>query len=311
MTHRRVPVPVSVSRTAWVLAAVTGALYIVGRTTGSGWVVVMLCGAIALIVVGAAWPALALAVVGVEADAGGDATVGRPGPVRIVVTGRSRALRLRTLVPPSGWVHVDAPTRGELTATPEMRGVFTAIVVQVRSAAPLGFVTWSRRLTVPAARALEVAPAPADVAAPPVSSGAQGAADDALGAALGDEVTRGVREYAPGDPFRRVHWPATARSGAVMVRELDGPRHPQLGLVVDLRPSGDAAERAASRAAGIAYDALRRGIPVVLHTSEADGPTVTDVITVRDAGRCLARAVDGPLPTVGFAPGTTVVRVAP
>ena len=42
----------------------------------------------------------------------------------------------------------------------------------------------------------------------------------------GVELTRGVREYLDGDPIRSVHWPATARTGAVMVREYEGPRRP-------------------------------------------------------------------------------------
>ena len=34
---------------------------------------------------------------------------------------------------------------------------------------------------------------------------------------------RGLREFSPGDPLRNVHWPSTARSGRVMVREFDPP----------------------------------------------------------------------------------------
>ena len=49
-------------------------------------------------------------------------------------------------------------------------------------------------------------------------------ADDAPGeAALRVPSTigepRGVRPYAPGDPRRAVHWPATSHSGTLMVRE--------------------------------------------------------------------------------------------
>ncbi|GAA4656866.1 DUF58 domain-containing protein [Arthrobacter cryoconiti] len=45
-----------------------------------------------------------------------------------------------------------------------------------------------------------------------------------------------TREYRHGDPFRRVHWPATARQGKLMVRAEDSVATPEATLILDQRP---------------------------------------------------------------------------
>ncbi|MCB1236617.1 MAG: DUF58 domain-containing protein [Verrucomicrobiae bacterium] len=55
------------------------------------------------------------------------------------------------------------------------------------------------------------------------------------------EDFRGIREYRPGDPLKAIHWAATARSRAPMVREWDppGPRPRSFGLLLhDFEPPG-------------------------------------------------------------------------
>jgi uncharacterized protein (DUF58 family) len=130
---------------------------------------------------------------------------------------------------------------------------------------------------------------------------------------IGHDITRGVREYVDGDPIRLVHWPATARTGSVMVRELERPRRTRLLLVVDLRADGPDAgtdiEIAASRAAGYALAALADGTLVELATVETDGPRTGPVRSAVEVGRRLARAVPGrPVPGP-VAPGVDVRRV--
>lgn len=53
-----------------------------------------------------------------------------------------------------------------------------------------------------------------------------------------------VRQYAAGDPLRRVHWPATAHHGDIMVREFDREPSGDLWLIVDM----DAAVQAGAEA---------------------------------------------------------------
>ena len=43
----------------------------------------------------------------------------------------------------------------------------------------------------------------------------------------------GVREYVPGDPMKRIHWPSTARRGQVMVKEFEQDPQAEVWLFVD------------------------------------------------------------------------------
>ena len=44
-----------------------------------------------------------------------------------------------------------------------------------------------------------------------------------------------VREYAAGDPLRRIHWPTTARRGELMVKEFDRDPQTEIWLFLDLQ----------------------------------------------------------------------------
>lgn len=65
-----------------------------------------------------------------------------------------------------------------------------------------------------------------------------------------------VRDYAPGEPLRAVHWPSTARRGRLMVKELDDAPLDDLAVILDqdrdgvAGPSGRSSFDAAVRAAG-------------------------------------------------------------
>ena len=59
-----------------------------------------------------------------------------------------------------------------------------------------------------------------------------------------------AREYRPGDPLRRVNWPATARLGEIMVRQEEEQSNPGARLVLDTalrgrrnRPTGDGTDQ--------------------------------------------------------------------
>lgn len=53
--------------------------------------------------------------------------------------------------------------------------------------------------------------------------------------ALHGEDDQVVREYRDGDDLRRIHWPATARTGNLMVRQEDRPAKPRAVLLLDTR----------------------------------------------------------------------------
>lgn len=47
----------------------------------------------------------------------------------------------------------------------------------------------------------------------------------------------GIREYAPGDSFNRIHWPATARAGRPMVKQFELDPASDIWLILDLQRS--------------------------------------------------------------------------
>ena len=82
---------------AYVIGAIGAALYLAARTTGAGWLIVILCGVAAVLVVGAVWPRIALARVRIEASAPPTPPLGRPP-------------RSRSPFATSGWASVCAPS---------------------------------------------------------------------------------------------------------------------------------------------------------------------------------------------------------
>jgi uncharacterized protein (DUF58 family) len=58
--------------------------------------------------------------------------------------------------------------------------------------------------------------------------------------ALHGEDDQTVREYRDGDDLRRIHWPATARTGDLMVRQEDRPAKRRAVILLDTRARGHA-----------------------------------------------------------------------
>jgi uncharacterized protein (DUF58 family) len=84
-----------------------------------------------------------------------------------------------------------------------------------------------------------------------------------------------MREYVAGDDPRLIHWPTTARTGTLMVREHVEVRRPEFTIVVD---AGDAVgseedfEEIVDVAATLGVHALRTGLDVVVRTTNPDHP---------------------------------------
>ena len=93
-----------------------------------------------------------------------------------------------------------------------------------------------------------------------------------------------MREYVAGDDPRMIHWPTTARTGTLMVREHVEVRRPEFTVVLDTAGSAGSAddfEEAVDVAATLAVHAIRTGLDVVVRTTERDHagrptPLVTD-----------------------------------
>jgi len=305
------PRPVAVTGPFAVVAAMTLAIHVISRTTGSGWLVAVVAALLAVLVLSAVLPALALVDIDIVVRAPTDATAGRPVTITLKARGRGRGVKLRLLGPASGWVRIDGPGSGALRAVAPRRGVLDHIELEVRSGAPFGLLWWRRRLQVPLEHPLAVGPDPQDAPAPYLAAELGPARPGARASHPSPELVRGLRDYVPGDPPRLVSWRATARHGRLMVKELEArAAAPAVVLVVDLRGDDNAAEEAASRAAGVAIAALRQGIEVTMGTMERDGPRLGGVASALEVSRRLARATgDGPPATAPSLSAVGVVRV--
>lgn len=303
--------PARLSGPALSVIGVSVALLGVARTTGAGWLIVVLSGVASVLLVAALLPAIGLARVSLAAEAPRDATATRTANLTVRLEGRGPALKLRGLEPAGDWVAAEAPAEGQVAVVPARRGVVGEVRFELQSAAPLGLVWWRRRVTVRLARPMDVGPLPIDVPlVAPMASRPSGS-DDRRAASSSADLVRSTREYVAGDPIKLVHWTSTARYGDLMVKELEAPGSPVFALVVDLRPGGDAAEVAAGRAAGLADAALAQGMPVTLLTAEMTGPRVGPVVNPVEVGRRLARAVTtAPPPEGPLDEGAEVVRVS-
>lgn len=88
----------------------------------------------------------------------------------------------------------------------------------------------------------------------------------------------GVRDYRPGDSPRRIHWPATARTGRLAVKQYQPAIARETLLCLDLdsrdydaRARHDAAEMAVVVAASLAHHMIvREGLPAGLATIAGD-----------------------------------------
>jgi uncharacterized protein (DUF58 family) len=88
----------------------------------------------------------------------------------------------------------------------------------------------------------------------------------------GDDLSS-LRPYVPGDRLTRLHWPALARTGELVVRDFTAPDSGRLALLVDLRPAAHGAasfEAAIDRVATLGTRALDDNVAVALYTSAGE-----------------------------------------
>lgn len=97
-----------------------------------------------------------------------------------------------------------------------------------------------------------------------------------------------MREYVPGDDPRLIHWPTTAHTGQLMVREHVEVRRPEFTVVLDTAQgvaSPDDFEEAVDVAATLAVHAIRVGLQVVMRTTSNEHPGTR--LAVRDERQIL------------------------
>jgi uncharacterized protein (DUF58 family) len=91
-----------------------------------------------------------------------------------------------------------------------------------------------------------------------------------------------MREYVAGDDPRLIHWPTTARTGVLMVRQPVEIRRPEFTVVLDASDEAGTAddfEEAVDVAATLAAHAVRSGFGVVLRTTSRSHPGLATPIS--------------------------------
>jgi uncharacterized protein (DUF58 family) len=166
-----------------------------------------------------------------------------------------------------------AVVRGQQRATGELpplpRGVHAIDGAWLRSSYPFGFAAARRAIRAPAA--VVVYPAPADC------GGARSRAEmlaDLCGPSAahhGEAGPSGLREYRVGDELRHVHWKATARRGALVVREWEGSALAAIEVCLDLRAEPQQLEQALSVVTSLSFWAREHKELLVVHAQRHQG----------------------------------------
>lgn len=117
----------------------------------------------------------------------------------------------------------------------DLRGVHTVGPLEVRTSYPLG-ITTARRVLAGTEAQIVVYPAAFPIADLPLTSGGRWPSAGArpVSQAGGNDEFFAVREYRQGDSARHIHWPATARRGKLVVRELEQLHTTDVMLALDL-----------------------------------------------------------------------------
>ena len=285
-------------------------LFLVGTNVQAGWLLVIAAMLLGAGIAGAALPGRMVRGIEVTRRASERAHQGDAMRVELSVTNRSRGMRASVFVldpfVASTEVFVSHLAPGERIelATERVaarRGHQGADAVVLRSDAPLGVAERHRRVAAAGETMILPRIEPlGDLAFVDLAPTSERAIHSWPRRGAGPEYL-GIREYRAGDSMRHVHWPSTARHGAVMVRELEAETTRRLAIVVDT--SVDAGEEwtpldaACSAAASVALAAAARGQGVRLAAGTEEPASVGEeellerLATLRPDGRPVADAI--------------------
>ncbi len=299
-------------------------LFFLGTNVQAGWLFVIAAGLLGAATAGLFLPARMVRSLTVDRRAPEEIHQGEEAVVDLGITNHGHGMRL-AVVAEDGFlerVSLAVPDlrpgeRAEIASlrTATRRGPQAETPVVLRSSAPFGVAERRRTLAAAGTPTLVL---PAVVELGPVAfirpaSTSDRAIHTVPRHGLGPEYL-GIREYRPGDSMRHVHWPSTARIGALMVREFEQEQTRRLAIVVD--PSWDTSsetptsmtplDRVCSAAASVAMAALGQGHGARL---VIPGALDTEVFARADGGAILRRlAVLRPDPGRRFADGVAALH---
>ena len=292
------------------LAIGAAVLFLAGTNVQAGWLLVLAAMLLGAAIAGLALPGRMIRGLEVTRRAPERAFQGDTVPVELAVTNRSRGMRASVfLVDPFVATaeifvsHLAPGERVDLTTerVAARRGIQGGDAVVLRSDAPFAVAERRRRIEAPGlAMILPRIETLGDLPFVDLAPTSERAMHQWPRRGGGPEYL-GIREYRVGDSMRHVHWPSTARHGAVMVRELEAETTRRLAIVVDA--SADEGEEwtpldaACSAAASVALAAAARGQGVRLVAGEEEPVAVGEdellerLATLRPDGRSAADAI--------------------
>lgn len=275
-----------ITRRGWALIGSAVGLFIAGRILGLVQLAVLALAAILVLLAAIIWVRAHPPRLRARRELKERLQVGVQGRVDIVVEavrssptlsvndafdGGRRAARL--LLAP---LHSGEEARAAYRFPTDRRGRFEVGPLRATVTDPFGLVQRTRHVL--AAEQVIVYPRVRDVLPPPETGGLDLDREQPQVRSRiepsGEFHT--LREYAPGDDLRHVHWKSTARRGHLMMRQNEARRRTPVLIVLDVRPGAhDRAsfERAVEACASIvtAIDRSDRPVEVMLGTGAVIG----------------------------------------
>lgn len=273
------------TRAGWVFFALTLGVGMAALNTGNNLMYMVLSLLLSFLVLSGVMSESALRGIQVRRVLPAEWVAEQEGIVGVEVTNRQRrvpafavvvedVIRQGSGVRPAGRAFAlrVAPQTAEMRSyrfTPTRRGPLEFVGFRVATRFPFGL--FSKALWIEAPRGALVFPALDPVPPAELRSGTLRRGERTAGPAGQSPESAGLRGYAPGDAHRRVHWRASLRRGALLVRDQEQETSGE--HLVRLRNAGCAPgaafEDAVRRAASDVAANLRSGARVALRTDAA------------------------------------------
>lgn len=262
----------------------------IAHESGSGWVQAVGAIIAGTLLIGTLAPWVVLRRLRVTCtQSPADAIAGIPFSIELSTTA---SVLLEPILPAGERLPVPAPGKHRIKFTASRRGAYSIARLRASTSFPFGIVRWSKTVDVDLRQRLFIAPRMGTLL--PInelaSKGTSLGKGRSISAPSGD--LRSIREYKPGDRRSKVHWPATARSNALVVRESEESHDPRL-IHIDAILAKDrlAAEESASNLLATIISLMSHGVSVELRTKNADGSMQCSIVkSPQDARRRMAQA---------------------
>jgi uncharacterized protein (DUF58 family) len=275
-----------ITRRGWALVGSAAGLFVAGRILGLVQLAVLALAALITLVVAIVWVRANAPRLLARREVKERLQVGVQGRVDVVVeaTGNTPTLSIndafdggrraaRLLLAP---LHAGEEARAAYRFPTDRRGRFEVGPLRATVCDPFGLVQGSRHVL--GAEQVIVYPRVRDLLPPPETGGLDLDREQPQVRSRiepsGEFHT--LRDYAPGDDLRHVHWRSTARRGHLMMRQNEARRRTPVLVMLDVRPGAhDRAsfERAVEACASIvtAIDRSGRPVEVMLGTGTTIG----------------------------------------